>query len=168
MAAVWEDMCCTELPSWIGSAPSDWGTASRGKISADHWRTICTIHLPITLIRLWSNDTGRRRDLLLNFMDLVSAVRIANMRVTSASTITSYNKYIFRYVAGLQKLYPDQPLKPTHHAALHIGDIAELFGPVHSHSAPFYERYIHVLQRMNTNQIFGLSQVFSPLLTLLY
>ncbi|KII89487.1 hypothetical protein PLICRDRAFT_108974 [Plicaturopsis crispa FD-325 SS-3] len=155
MELVWNDMKRTRLPSWVASAPQDWGTATRGKLSADQWRVICTIHLPITLIRLWGNDTGRRHELLRNFMDLVSAVRIANMRVTSRTQIDAYNHYIFRYVAGITRLYPDQQLKTTHHEALHLGDTTELFGPVHSHSAPFYERYIHVLQRLNTNKIPG-------------
>lgn len=59
------------------------------------------------------------------------------------------------YVAGLANLFPDKDLRPSHHAALHIGDILELFGPVHSHSAPFYERFIHFLLRQNTNKKLG-------------
>ncbi|EGO04667.1 hypothetical protein SERLA73DRAFT_149084 [Serpula lacrymans var. lacrymans S7.3] len=155
MAAVWEDMESTILPSWISCAPPDWGTTTRGKLKANNWHTICTIHLPITLIRLWCNNIGRRRDMLQNFMDLVSAVRIANVQVTSRSQIQAYNKHIFCYVDGIKRLYPDQRLRPNHHAALHMGDMMDLFGPVYSHKAPFYERYIHVLQRLNTNKKFG-------------
>lgn len=155
MEAIWADMASTQLPSWIGSPPRDWGTASRGKLSADQWRVICTIHLPITLIRLWENETGRKKDLLRNFMDLVTAVRIANMRVSSSDQIKAYNEAIVRYVMGLQALYPHIKLRPSHHGALHIGDILDLFGPVHSHSAPFFERYINFLHRVNTNKKLG-------------
>ena len=155
MEAVWADMACTQLPSWIASAPPNWGTAERGKISADQWRVICTIHLTITLIRLWGNETGRKKELLLNFMDLVSAIRIANMRVSSRKQILAYNKHIFRYLDGVKVLFPDEKIKPIHHASLHIGDILELFGPVHSHSAPFFERYIKFLHRINTNSKIG-------------
>ncbi|KAF9455301.1 hypothetical protein BDZ94DRAFT_1327649 [Collybia nuda] len=155
MEAVWADMKNTQLPSWIGTVPHNWGTAARGKLSADNWRVICTIHLPITLIRLWAQETGRRRDILENFMDLVAAVRIANMRVSSQNQIIAYNQAMERYVAGLQRLYPNFKLKPTHHVSLHIGDILKLFGPVHSHSAPFFERYINFLHRINTNQKLG-------------
>jgi hypothetical protein len=57
MTAVWEDMARTQLPSWVTDVPHNWGTATRGKLSANNWRVICTMHLPITLIRLWgSND----------------------------------------------------------------------------------------------------------------
>jgi hypothetical protein len=156
MEAVWADMKRTQLPSWIGSVPHNWGTAERGKLNADNWRVICTIHLPITLIRLWRHETGRRMAILQNFMDLVSAVRIANMRVSSPNQVIAYNRAISCYVAGLQALYPNHKLKPTHHAALHIGDILELFGPVHSHSAPFFERYINFLHHVNTNQKSGM------------
>lgn len=157
MEAIWANMECTQLPTWVGSVPCNWGTTQRGKLSADQWRTICTIHLPITLIRLWRNETGRKKDLLNNFMDLVSAVRIANMRVSSRNQIQAYNKHIFRYVYDMQTLYPNENLKPTHHAALHLGDILDLFGPVHSHSAPFFERYINFFHRLNTNQKIGQS-----------
>lgn len=167
MEAVWADMKNTQLPSWIGSVPHNWGTAERGKLSADNWRVICTIHLPITLIRLWAHESGRSKAILSNFMDLVTAVRIANMRVTSPNQIIAYNQAMERYIHGLQALYPDFKLRPTHHVSLHIGDILWLFGPVHSHSAPFFERYINFLHRVNTNQKSGmLSYLYhNPLMT---
>jgi hypothetical protein len=155
MEAVWSDMRSTQLPTWITAAPYDWGTPERGKLSADQWRVICTIHLVITLIRLWGNETGRKQDLLQNFMDLVTAVRLANIRISSPDQIAEFNKHIFRYVSMLKDLFPDVPLKPNHHAALHIGDILDLFGPVHSHSAPFFERFINFLHRVNTNKKLG-------------
>jgi predicted transcriptional regulator len=155
MDMVWSDMKRTQLPTWVGSVPSNWGTPKRGKLTANHWRVVCTIHLPITLIRLWDGDTGRRQDLLKHFMDLVTAVRIANMRISTASQVEAYNTHMLRYVSGLQTLYPDQSILPSHHGALHIGDMLQLFGPVHSHSAPFFERYINFFHHMNTNLKFG-------------
>jgi len=151
MEAVWADMENTCLPSWISPAPRDWGTTKRGKVSADEWRVICTIHLVITLIRLWHDKEGRLQDMLQNYMDAVSAVRIANLRSSSPNRSQAYNFHIFRYVGGLRRLFPDQNLKPVHHAALHIGHLIELFGPLHSRSANFYERYIKFLHRMNIN-----------------
>lgn len=88
-------------------------------------------------------------------MDLVSAVQIANMRISSASQIQAYNFYMERYIKNISNLYPDQTLKPTHHASLHIGDMLGLFGPNHSHSGPHYERYINFFHRINTNLKIG-------------
>lgn len=105
MKHVWEDMSRTQLPSWVGPVPHNWGTAERGKLSADNWRVICTIHLPVTLIRLWGHETGRKKEILRNFMDLVTAVRIANMRVASPSQVAAYNVAITRYIAGLRELF---------------------------------------------------------------
>lgn len=155
MAAVWSDMERTQLPSWIRPAPHNWGTSEHGKLSADQWRVLCTIHLPITLIHLWENETGRKKELLQNFMHLVTAVRIANMRVSSPNQIRAYNENIFCYVDGIKNLFPYNKLKPVAHAALHIGDGLELFGPSHAHSAPFYERYINFLHRVKTNGKIG-------------
>ena len=94
MEEVWSDMTRTQLPSWITAAPHNWGTASRGKLSAAHWRVICTVHLPITLIRLWKEDNGRLKDMLDHFMDLVTAIKVANMRISSPRQIDKYNKEI--------------------------------------------------------------------------
>ena len=155
MEEIWTDMKHTQLPTWISPAPPNWGTAKRGKLSADNWRVICTIHLPITLIRLWGFDSGQKQELLIHFMHLVTAVRIANMRVTSQNHIKAYNFHISCYVSGIKTLYPDQRILPSHHGALHIGDMLDLFGPVHSHSAPFFERYINFFHRINTNLKLG-------------
>jgi hypothetical protein len=155
MEAVWKDMKKTLLPSWISPVPHDWGTTKRGKLSADNWRVVCTIHLPVTLIWLWKDETGRKRELLENFMDLVTAVRLANMRLSSSDQADAYDKHILRYVQALPSLFPHKSLRPNHHAALHIGDGLRWFGPVHAHSASHYERHISFLHRININNKVG-------------
>lgn len=155
MEQVWLDMRSTQLPSWITPAPRNWGTTQRGKLTANNWRVICTIHLPITLIRLWGRSTERKRSILRHFMDLVAAIRIANLRITSVTQIQAYDFFIKQYIAGICRLYPDQKLKPTHHSALHITDMLGLFGPNHSHNGAHYERYINFFHRVNTNSKIG-------------
>lgn len=145
----------TQLPPWISPAPPNWGTSERGKLSADQWRVLCTVHLPITLVHLWENETGRKKELLQNFMHLVTAVRIANMRVSSPIQVQAYHRTIKLYVEGIKELFPYDKLKPVVHAAFHVGDGLELFGPTHSHSAPFYERYINFLHGIKTNGKIG-------------
>jgi len=83
MEKIWENMAITILPSWIDPAPPNWGSKKRGKLSADNWRVICTIHLPVTLIWLWRNESGRKKALITNFMHLVTAARIVNQRLAS-------------------------------------------------------------------------------------
>ena len=141
MEAVWADMALTELPSWVTDVPSNWGTAARGKLSANNWRVISTVHLPITLIRLWGgNDAPDHwKDMLENFMDLVHAVQIANLRSISKKEIELYEHYIICYVTRFKSLYKLAKVKPIHHAALHYGDILRGFGLAHTHGAAFYE-----------------------------
>lgn len=148
----------TELPSWVTQAPSNWGTAARGKLSANNWRVVCTIHLPITLIRLWGGDdaSGDWKEMLENFMDLVRAVQLANLRSISRDEVKLYEECIFRYVTTFKSLYKVAKVKPIHHAALHYGDVLRGFGPAHTHSAAFYERYIHSMQSKNHNMKLGL------------
>ena len=157
MEAVWEDMALTKLLSWVTEVPSDWGTASRGKLSANNWQVICTIHLPITLIRLWGMDGAPevRKRQLENFMDLVHTVQMANLHSISKKEIKLYEDYILRYVTTFKSLYKLAKVKPIHHAALHYGNVLRGFGPAHTHSAAFYERYIHSMQSKNHNMKLG-------------
>lgn len=159
MSAVHADMEKTELPSWITRAPYDWGTTRRGKLSADHWKTICSVHLPITLIRLFghesSSDETRKRDLLDNFMDLVIAVRIASLRHTTPDLIQQYDRHVHRYLTQFKTLFKDQTLKPNLHSLMHIGDYMEWMGPNHARNASPFEREINVMQDQNTNLKFG-------------
>jgi hypothetical protein len=159
MEAVWADMALTELPSWVTKAPSNWGTAARGKLSANNWRVICTVHLPITLIRLWGRDDtpDNRSAMLENFMDLVRAVQIANLRSISRSEIELYEHHISRYMTSFKSLYKVAKVKPIHHAALHYGDVLRGFRPAHTHSMAFYERHIHAMQSENHNMKLGSS-----------
>ncbi len=162
MEAIWADMARTQLPSWVTDVPRNWGTAARGKLSANNWRVICTVHLPITLIRLWGGDDTPedRKYKLQNFMDLVCAVQIANLRSISKKDIELYEYYIQHYLTDFKTLYKSAKVKPIHHAALHYGDILRGFGPAHTHGAAFYERYIHSMQGENHNMKLGLSFIY--------
>ncbi len=81
MEAIWVDMKHTELLSWVTGVPHNWATAAHRKLSANNWRVICTVHLPITLMRLWGGDDTPedQKCKLENFMDLVCAVQITNL-----------------------------------------------------------------------------------------
>jgi len=146
MEAVWVDMKHTELPSWVTDVPYNWGTAVRGKLSTNNWRVICTVHLPITLIRLWGGDDAPEdwKRKLENFMDLVCAVQIANLRSISKNDIELYERHIHHYLTGFKTLYKLAKVKPRG------------FGPAHTHGVAFYEQYIHSMQGENHNMRLGL------------
>ncbi|KAJ8699104.1 hypothetical protein PTI98_002257 [Pleurotus ostreatus] len=150
MKEIWQDMEHTMLPTWVSRVPCDWTLLT--DLNASQTRMLCTVHLPITLIRMWHASEGRMREILANFMDLVTAVITANMRTTSKEQIATYDFHITCYMQQAHQLYPDVSIKPIHHAALHVGRMLEDFGPVHSHSSPYYKRYINFLHCMNTNR----------------
>ncbi len=155
MAYIWRDMSRCQLPSWITPAPRNWGTTEHGKLSADNWRIICTIHMPATLIWIWRDETPRKKRLLENFMHLVTSARLANARTCTTAQIENYSIHMTKYLQGLRELFPNIPLHPNHHAALHIGDVMTRFGPTHSHGAHFFERHIGFFHRINTNRQLG-------------
>jgi hypothetical protein len=145
----------TELPSWISPAPRNWGTATRGKLTADQWKVVSTVHLPITLIRLWGSKEGRYLLMLQNFMDLTTAVQLANQRVITNQHIHDYERLMWRYLSGLKVLYKDTPLQPIHHVSLHAGEFLNLFGPTHSVRTPGFERFNEKLGLQSTNRKSG-------------
>ncbi|KDQ28554.1 hypothetical protein PLEOSDRAFT_1027583, partial [Pleurotus ostreatus PC15] len=158
LTAAHEDMEHIELPSWVTAAPSGFGSAGRGKLTADQWRTVCSINLPITLIRLWGDQNSpseREKAMLENFMDLVSAVEIGSLLAIDAAQIQAYNDRILRYLDTIKDLYPHFRLRPNFHLAAHVGDFLELFDPVHSYRTFGAERYNHVLQGINTSRKHG-------------
>ncbi|KAJ7791415.1 hypothetical protein B0H14DRAFT_2395643, partial [Mycena olivaceomarginata] len=141
-------------PSWMTSVPPRFGgESSDGKLKADQWRTLGTIYMPITLIRLWSasDANSRRRELLELTMDLVSAVILAASRTTSPSNAFHCRDMLLAYRNKLSKLFPDYQCHPNHHMAMHIPDFLLLFGPVHGWWTFPLERLIGKLQRVPTN-----------------
>ena len=148
-------MTRTELPSWISPAPRNWGTATRGKLTADQWKVVATVHLPITLIRLWGSQEGRYFLMLCNFMDLSAAVQLANQRVIAKRHIEDSERLLLRYLKGMKVLYKDTPLQPIHHVSLHAGEFLKLFGPTHSVRTPGFERFNEKLGLQNTNRKSG-------------
>ncbi|KAI0027430.1 hypothetical protein K488DRAFT_61592 [Vararia minispora EC-137] len=147
----------TTLPSWVSGAPRNWGTATRGKLSADQWNVICTIHLPFTLISRWGIAAAPERDrkMLDNYMDLVRAVETCGLREIAEEQIQSYTRYIQRYLEEYKTLYKGAKIKPNHHLAIHYGDVLHSFGPTPGHQAQPYERFINFLHQLPTNMRFS-------------
>ena len=156
MEAVWTDMKLTELPSWMSPAPPNWGTASRGKLTADQWMVVCTVHLPVTLIRLWGSLADRRFNLLRNFMDLTSAIQLATQRSITPQIIEDHERLITRYLTEMKALFKGNKIQPIHHVALHTGDFLRLFGPTHAVQAFGGERFLEVLGMQNVNNKSGM------------
>ncbi|KZT08857.1 uncharacterized protein LAESUDRAFT_617409, partial [Laetiporus sulphureus 93-53] len=155
LAQVHADMEQTELPSWVSPAPCNFGTETRGKLHADQWLAACSINLPITLVRLWGKEQGRKQKMLQNFMDLLTAVTISSMLEISHQHIQIYERSLLRYLQTLRELYKEAVIKPNHHLALHVGESLRIFGPAHSTRTFSTERMNYLLMQTNTNGKFG-------------
>lgn len=166
MAEVKADLIKTEFPSWIQKAPKNMGLTSHGKLSADEWRVACTIHYPITLIRLWGADqpatkqNSRYLQVLDNFMHLILATSLSARRSTTPYLRERILWHTEHYLSGLRTLFPGVKIQPNDHLALHFPSFLELFGPPHGWWAFPTERFIGVLQRLGTNSRFGMGRHF--------
>ncbi|KAI6001766.1 hypothetical protein EDD15DRAFT_2158234, partial [Pisolithus albus] len=150
---IWEDINRLHIPSWVTPAPRRAGSARHGKISADQYQTLFTVNLPFTLGRLWGTkepDSAEYK-MFANFMDLVSAVKLAMKHTMTADHISKYRFYMKRYLQTLVDLYPGLCLSPTHHICLHLADLFENFGPAHAWRCFPFERYNGMLQQIPTN-----------------
>ena len=144
----------TELPSWMNTVPNSVGTKARGKLSADQWHIFCVVYLPIILIRAWYQDDSKK-DILDNFMDLVTEVVVGSLLEMSQEAIAVYETVSLRYLQRAQELYPSMSITPNQHNSLHISLFLALYGPLHSIRTFFSERMNFLLQRHHTNTKFG-------------
>ena len=141
----------TTLPGWINRGPRNFGSASHGKVSADHWRTVFTINLVITLVHLWgtSGATKSKMDLLENFIALVTLIWFATSRITSERHIKIVESQLQVYYQTLTAL--GATFYPSYLMTFHIPQCLRLFGPVHGWWSFPYERYNGIIQRLNHN-----------------
>src|ERR1700729_1598357 len=47
----------TIVPSWISKPPLKFGEASAGSLTADEWRTMGLLYLPLALVPLWGEGS---------------------------------------------------------------------------------------------------------------
>ncbi|KAF9001036.1 hypothetical protein BDZ89DRAFT_968770 [Hymenopellis radicata] len=154
MEAVRKDMARSKFPLGINKAPMNWGTPGRGKLSADIWRVVCTIHLVITLIRVWGYEgqtVSRQKAMLVNFLDLVNAMLMAANRTSSDAHADSFDAHCYRYLEKSQLIYRDFKVKPLQHVGQHFGHFLRTMGPSHAFRTPGFERMNYYMQRTNTN-----------------
>lgn len=125
---------------------------------------MCTICLPITLIRCWGNPEAksyneRRQHIVDNFMDLSQAVILATSRAVSVQNAQLSLSLMQKYQETVLELFPDKHRdKPNLHAALHLPQLLLKFGPVHAWWTYPFERLIGSLQQLNTNKKIGESR----------
>ncbi|KAI6099082.1 hypothetical protein F5141DRAFT_1066671 [Pisolithus sp. B1] len=141
---IWKDQECLQLPSFLSPGLPKFGS-QRCTLSTDEWRSVGTIHL------------GQMLD---NFMHLISAIHLANLRSISSQDIADYSFHMDSYLCGFSELYKEAKIQPTHHLSLHFSTLLTLFGPVHSWRAWSFEHYNYILQNIETNRKFGVKLSF--------
>ncbi|KAF8493097.1 hypothetical protein F5888DRAFT_1618448 [Russula emetica] len=152
------DMEKTTLPSYCSPAPPRIGDKGQGKISADGWRVFCTVHLIVTLGRLWGSlpADSHEKQLFTNLCDLIGATKIAAGRSISVARAEEFRDLMLRYLSGLDNLFPMHRLIPYHHLSIHLKELLSHFGPTTTWHCWVFERYNHMVQNIETNGRFGL------------
>ncbi|KAF8874085.1 hypothetical protein BD779DRAFT_1392564, partial [Infundibulicybe gibba] len=148
------DLEGTVKASWVTSVPT---SLFNQKLKSDQWRTMGSLYMPLTLVRLWSTvdeasaRSKRRGEILQLTMSLLSAIAIATSRVTTPENAKNFNIQMTNYRRDLQRLFPTYQAHPNHHMAMHISEYLLMYGPVHGWWTFPFERMIGMLQRIETN-----------------
>lgn len=156
MREVYNDFEALVKPSWVTSIPNTVSTVGP-KLKADQWRALGSLYLPITLIRLWTNDypqdvnSKQRQELLHLTMLLFSAIAVATTQVTSIKHQEEYLAHMVQYRTELKRIFPEYKVRTNNHMAFHIPEFMDYYGPVHGWWAYPFERVIGMLQRISTN-----------------
>lgn len=150
-------MAKTIIPTWMRTAPEHLGSSGQGKLSADEWRSVCTVHMPPTLIRLWGFEPKESRQfkILDNTMNLVIAAKMSMERETHPEHRSTLFGYLQTYLKGIRTLFPDATIVANHHLSLHLVEFLERLGPPHSWWTFPFERFNGMIQKINTNYRFG-------------
>ena len=148
----------TTLPSCCSPAPPHIGDKGQGKISADGWRVFCTVHLIVTLGRIWGSLPADTREcqLFSNLCDLIGAIKTATGRSITVARAEEFRHLMLKYLSGLDSLFPKHRLVPYHHISIHLNELLSRFGPTTTWRCWVFERYNHMLQNIETNGRFGL------------
>lgn len=157
------DIARTTLPSWMSSPPRNFGKKSHGKLKADQWRTVATVSLVITFVRVWGGPSSRPRDraLLEQFLHLVVAVNGGTRKSLNLSAAENFGIHIVAYLQSLRTMFHHE-LVPNHHMALHLEDCMKTFGPVQGWWTFPFERYNGMIAGLNSNNKAGAFAVTPP------
>lgn len=158
----------TLMPTGYRKAPREMGSKGNGKLTADQWKVTSTIHMVITLPKVWISmpEGSRFRLLLENFMHLVAASQLAGARVIKKQATQRCLEHMASYLEGMKVLFRSERMVPNHHLAMHIPlDFLEKLGPFPAWSANIFERLNGMLQQIKTNHILGMSHSVGMLTT---
>ena len=147
------------LPSELSPAPARIGSPGQGTISADEWRTFCTVNLVVTLVYLWGSlpEATRESRILHNFMDLIAAIEIASSRSITHGDTWEVQRRMYTYLQGILELFPGTTIGPYQHMCLgHLSQVLLNLGPAHGIWCFAFERANFVLQKIKTNNRIGM------------
>jgi hypothetical protein len=154
IATIRNDIISTIRPTYATIPPPDLGQPSAGKLKAGEWMALMEFDLPVTLVKIL--DTNPTLDvhivqLIHATLYLAIALCYGFSTVTSATHQEKYLEYMQKYLRIIRELYPQQHLRPNHHAALHFADFLRRFGPACNFWMLPFERIIGKLQNLPSN-----------------
>jgi hypothetical protein len=129
--------------------------AGQGKVKADLWRTAIEFDLVVSVMQLSYRGDEHQKKIAEFTMLLAIAVGQGTSYRTSEEHQDEYTQNMTTYLEHVLELFPDKPLRPNHHASLHLPEFLRRFGPAHGWWMFPFERLHGILQQINTNNKMG-------------
>ena len=103
--------------------------------------TACTVNLVVTLVCIWGlkSSDDCQSQMLVNFMDLMIACRLAMMQKATPEHIKQFQQHMHQYLETMKMLYVYSVLTPNHHLSLHLPWLFENFGQLYTWAYLIYE-----------------------------
>jgi hypothetical protein len=151
----------TVTPTWLTRLPPMFGYTSGGSLKADQWRVVATLYAPLVLIQEWPTKDPKTAIYLELTTDLMSAIYACTSHIVSPQSIDLYETHILAYLTNLKAHFSCHGWVPNYHAALHIIELLEEYGPAYGWWTFPFERLIRELQNVPNNSRVGQSTTVS-------
>jgi hypothetical protein len=157
-----DDIAATIHPRWHAAPPANLGQVSHGKVKADEWRLCFEFDIPVSLLRIETQQSVSgaqtneyRVKLVRSTFLLATAICWATSHHTSTQHVEEYKKTMKDYLKTLKELQPTQRFHPNHVNTLLVGNYLRLYGPARGWWMFPFERVIGELQCSSTNNKLG-------------
>ena len=140
----------TVVPTWVDAPPANLGDKRQGKLKGIQWIYLISIYLPLAMVDVYAGDG--LKPLCLNLMHLISFVNLTFAKVIRVNQLQHLQHHLSEYLSSCKSLYPNFKMKPNHHNALHLAELAKLMGPPRALAVFAGERINFSLRQTPTNK----------------
>jgi len=145
-----DSISSTVVPSWVDAPPVNLGDKRHGKLKAIQWIYLVSIYLPLAIADIYADDA--LAPFCENLLHLISFVNLTFAKTIRNNQLHLLQSHLSAYLSSCKTLYPGFKMKPNHHNALHLAELAKIMGPPRALAVFAGERINFSLRQTPTNK----------------